>query len=1176
MRTTRSFGVDGFGLGCRVGAAVLASAAGLALCAGSAACHAGQPGGNAAVSADAGFGGVELPVPLVVGELRLSGRRGWVWRIPEGVGPETIRVVLDGDVDTVIGPNRLVGRRASLWLKPVGVGGVGDASGVYEVFGYYEEVESPGGPAGFSMSADKLPVQALIATTSPVRLSVDLRTGGRPDSAGEAGMFVGRADVAFAEALAAIRDPESVRPAGDAEPEERLRPPAWLLNRRVLGEKQEDSLNAGEAERGQGEPAGDDARGEGEVRRDDAGERRIPFSRDREPGRRADVRPPAAPAVRPDETETGEVARADGVGDRDDGGAVPGAPSAGADVAGEAAAREPGVAVDPSGVGLSGADRSVVDQSGPDQSGPDQPGADSTADAGVADAGDGAVIPDRIFSSSGVFFFSAGERIALERGDEANALTMTGGVVVQHEGADRSIEMTARRAVVFLEPGPLSETLGSFDVSDVIGVYLEGGVRVTDGSYTMRSPRVYYDVRADRAVLIDAVFRTYDDRLKMPLYMRADVVRQESSKRFNAEKATYANTAFATPHLSVGTSSMTLEERVDDEGRSSAQVDAKGITLRGGGVPFFWFPRFKGDPERFPLRSIGVSDTNRTGTVVRTAWDPFALLGIEAPEGLSTVVDIDYYADRGLGLGVGLEWTTPDSRTELEAAILPDDDGTDVMRNGREIERDDDTRAFAAFRHRWRFRQGWIAQLEGFHASDEAVLPALYRDIGVDSEELTTRAMLRRLTDESVLTLELKGLTTDFLPNEHAAQSPGYAVDKLPEIGFAKIGDDPLEEWAPEILTHTWNIEYSRMRLRFQEITPEQVGVTGRLASNRAFGVDPDVPIADAFRGLGLDEAYVNRLDTRQELSSAVNLGPVKAVPFVVGRFTAYDTSFDSFSPGEEDQARLWGSAGLTLSTSINRIDDGVESRTFDLHRMRHIIEPSITVWQSGSTIDAEDLPVYDDDVEGLADGTGFRGGINQTWQTKRGGPGRWRNVDVFTLDAEYVWFSDDVERETEIGRWYGARPELSVPDEFVRVSGTWQVTEVVGLTGETIWDVEDSREDRNSAGMLIRHSERFASKFEYRQIEFQDDTYGDAMFEGLFGDKYAYEVRGTYNFRVDDFQAVSFTLMRAFPNGMLGGSLTYNNISGETSFGVVIQPTGMQSSRSGGFGSSRGGGFGG
>lgn len=1130
MRTTRSVGGNGIGLGWLVGAAVVAVSAGLALG------RVAEPGAGGPAT-DAGFGGVELPVPLVVGELTFSGRRAWVWRIAEGVGPETIRIVLDGDVDTVIGPNRLLGRRASLWLKPVGVGGVGDATGVYEVFGYYEEVESPGGPAGFSMTADRLPVQALIATTGPVRLSVDLRTGGRPDAGSEPGAFVVRSDEAFAGALEEIRHPESARGVDDSEPEDRLLPPAWLFNRKVIGSH--GAENAGDAEEvdvergveGVEHERKEEDRGEaqprGESRREGSRARAIPFSGDQKRVRGGVERPPEAPSL--------------GRHDEAPGPEAPGPEATEGRVGTEGLAGEP----------------------------PEEPDG-----AGVAV---GTVGPDRIFSSSGVFFFSAGDRIALERGDDANALTMTGGVVVQHEGPDRSIEMSARRAVVFLEPGPLAETLGSFDVGDVIGVYLEGGVRVTDGSYTMRSPRVYYDVRADRAVLIDTVFRTYDQRLRMPLYMRAEVVRQESSKRFAAEKATYANTAFATPHLSVGTSSMTLEERVDDSGESSSYVDAKGITLRGGGLPFFWFPRFRGDPERFPLQAIGVSDTNRTGTVIRTAWDPFALLGVEAPKGLSTVMDLDYYSERGLGLGLGLDWSTAGTKTEFDSAILPDDNGTDVLRNGTEIDREGEARGFAAFRHRWRFLPRWLLQLDGFYASDEAVLPALFRDIGVDSEELTTRGLLRRLTDESVLTLELKALSTDFLPNEHAAQSPGYAVDKLPEIGYSSVGGDPLEEWMPEILTHNWSVEYSRLRMRFQEITPSEVGLRGRFASRRAFGVDPGVPIADAFRGLGLDEAYVNRFDTRQEFSSAVNVGPVKAVPFVVGRFTAYDTSFDSFSPGEEDRGRVWGSAGLTLSTSVHRVDDGVESRTFDLHRMRHIIEPSMTLWQSGSTIDTEDLPVYDDDVEGLADGTGFRAGINQTWQTKRGGPGRWRNVDVFTLDAEYVWFSDDVGRETSIGRWYGARPELSVPDEFVRVSGTWQVSEVVGLTGETIWNADESREERNSAGVLIRHSERFNSKFEFRQIEFQDDTYGDVVLSGLFGDKYAYEVRGTYNFRVDDFQTVSFTLLRAFPNGMLGGSLTYNNITGETSFGIVLQPTGMQSSRASGFGSSRGSsGFGG
>lgn len=142
------------------------------------------------------------------------------------------------------------------------------------------------------------------------------------------------------------------------------------------------------------------------------------------------------------------------------------------------------------------------------------------------------------------------------------------------------------------------------------------------------------------------------------------------------------------------------------------------------------------------------------------------------------------------------------------------------------------------------------------------------------------------------------------------------------------------------------------------------------------------------------------------------------------------------------------GAAGVRFSTSINRVDNSVESRTFDLHRMRHIIEPSVTLWHAGTTVDSEDLPVYDDDVESLLKGSAVRVGLNQTWQTSRGAPGRWRTVDVFTLDTEYGWFSEDADDPVQIARYSSTRPELSRSKEFLRVAGTWQVTEVVGLTG--------------------------------------------------------------------------------------------------------------------------------
>ena len=1082
-----------------------------------------------------GFGAVSLPAQMVSGRLAFRGRRAWVWRVEETRGPETIRVVLDGDVESAIGSNKLRARRASLWLRPLGVGGVGDVAGVYEVFAYFEDVNSPGGPASYGFTADTLPLEALVTAVEPVRLVVDSRRSGRPSGSPENEAFNQRAEAAFVKALDRIRDPESAAARPGGEPA--LRPPAWILERRVPGRSGPDAGATG--------ATGGDVRTPGADTGEESGD--------------------VSGGVSGDDAGEGEAGDSAGV-----------TPSAGSGASGGSGAARPiPFTPDASRPGRYPGDRyagELPPAARTPSPGPRATGAGDAAPAGSAGEPVGGTVgepADRIFSSDGVFFFSAGDEITIESGEEANAITLTGGVVIQHEGPERVAEMTARRAVIFLDPGPLDQTLGRTDVSDVRGIYLEGGVRVTDGGYTLRSPRVYYDVRADRAILVDAVFRTYDDRLRMPLYMRADVIRQEAANRFSAEKAVYSNTAFAEPHFSLGTSRMTIEDRppetVGEEGRTI--VEARGVTLRGGGVPFFWWPWYKGDPEQFPLRSIGFSDNNITGTAFRSAWDPFTLLGIERPEGFDATVDLDYYTDRGFAFGAEAGWNRPGIRGEARAYYLPDDAGLDVLRNGTRVDRDGGSRGLLTFRQQWRLRPEWDLQLDGFYASDERLLPALFREIGENDQELTTRAYLRRIEGNSFLTLEAKAATTDFIPNEHLAQSPGYMVDKLPEVDFGSIGTTPFDDVLPFYLMHTWNASASRMRMRFQEITPSDVGLRGSRLSNRIYGVDPDRPIADASRGVGLDEDFVTRVDTRQEFATKFDAGPITVNPFVVGRFTGYDTDFDSFNGGSGDEFRLWGAAGVTFSTSMFRIDDSVESSVFDLHRMRHIIEPTVTLWHAGTTVDEVDIPVFDDDVESLLEGSAVRVGLNQTWQTKRGAPGRWRNVDVFTLDVEYVWHSDDTLERSPVGRYYSARPELSAAGEFIRAAGTWQVSEALGIGAETIWDVEAQREDRNSLVVDVRHSDDLRSRAEFRQLESQNDTYLNGSFGGTFGDKYRYVLSGVYNFRVADFQQLRMTLLREFPIGRVGGAIGYNNITGETSFGIVVQPTGARGSAFGGNG---------
>ncbi|RMH11168.1 MAG: hypothetical protein D6695_09730 [Planctomycetota bacterium] len=770
-----------------------------------------------------------------------------------------------------------------------------------------------------------------------------------------------------------------------------------------------------------------------------------------------------------------------------------------------------------------------------------------------------------LFRPEGVFYVAAGERVVVRSGEFDSAVIITGGIVVQYDDGTESLELTAQRGVVFLKPGPLAERLSSFSAEDVYGLYLEGEVRATNGKYTFRAPRIYYDVERDRALALDAVFWTYDQRLGMPLYLRADAIRQEAVNQFSARKATLSNTAFFNPEFSIGVGAVSVEQRERDDGSQHLIMDARNVTLKAGPVPFFWWPRYHGDPERIPIRNLGYRDTNRTGGVITSKWDAFTLLGIEPWRDLNAMIEIDTYFDRGLGLGIDLDWAGRRGQGDFYGYTLPDDDGVDVTARGTTIDRDDQARGLAFFRHRVDMPEGWTILLEASYASDEAFVQALFPEIAEESRELTTRVHVRKTNANGQFYAEVEGAVNDFIIPEHQMQAPGYMVDKLPEIGYISIAEDLLPETLPGLLSYTWQASYAQMRFRFSEVDASSLGYTRDVLAQRAFGIDSDQSLGDLYRSMGLDESLVNRFDTRHEVSAQLQSGQILVTPFVVGRVTIYDDDFQAFSPDESDNVRLWGGAGVTLATSIHHIDRSIESDLFDLHELRHIIEPSVTLFHADTTIDRVDLPVYDDEVEALNEGSTVRLRLGQTWQTKRGGPGRWRSVDLLEFNAEYVWHSADTDPTSPIGRFYTARPELSVPGEYLRAESVLRLTEVVALAGETIYDLRLDQPARSSIGALIEHTPDFRTTAEIRYLNSQNVTYGRLGAQYRLTDKYRFFANTTYNFDREDFQTFSFNFLRRFTIGELGLQVIYNNIRGETSLGFTFTPFGQSSARIGG-----------
>jgi hypothetical protein len=792
-----------------------------------------------------------------------------------------------------------------------------------------------------------------------------------------------------------------------------------------------------------------------------------------------------------------------------------------------------------------------------------------------------------LFTPRGTFFFQVGDRVVVQSGTDFNAAIMTGGVVATYTDRDsgRTLELKAERAVVFLQPGRLTEQFGRLDAQDVQGVYLEGQVLASDGTYTARAPQVYYDVASSQGLLSDAVLYTYEPRSGMPLYVRAAQIRQKTATTFSVEKARLDNTALAQAPLVVGVRSADIEvfedDRNDDRVGGRMRVDAKNITLlgRAGGtgatgtedareVPLLWWPRYKGDPEQFPLRNIQVEDTSRRGTGIRTEWNAFSLLGINGPRGVDADLKLDYFSDSGFGLGAASDWNRENAVGSLNLYTLPNDEGNDLAPNGTRTGVDGEFRGVARFENLIRLNDLWQVRTELGWISDERFLESFSPGEAETTREVTNRLHVLRTEGQSVFFAEVKAQANDFIAPQWLLQTPGYSVDKVPELGFMQVARDVLPLSRPGLLTWTWEATAAQMRLRFSEVNAADYGYTDDDDALFAFGTLADESLGDALRATGLDESFVTRLDTRHELALNLTSGPLRITPFVVGRVTAYDSQFPDFGPTEEDRVRLWGAGGLRVGTELSRISRAAESRLLDIREVRHIIEPSMTVWGAGSSIARGALPVYDADVEDLADGFIFRAAVDQTWQTKRGAPGRDRTVDVFRLDTEYVYASDRADRGDPIGRFVEARPELSNPGEFARVRGDWQMTEVVGLAGESIYDFEANRHARTSAGVLVRHDPRFTTSFEVRWLEPADATYADLVLGYTLTDKYRAWFRTSYNFDVNDFQSFTARVERNFPNGVVGVTLDYDNIRGETSLGFIFRPLGLRRSTGLGLGS--------
>ncbi|MCZ6835115.1 MAG: hypothetical protein O7G85_05010, partial [Planctomycetota bacterium] len=189
-------------------------------------------------------------------------------------------------------------------------------------------------------------------------------------------------------------------------------------------------------------------------------------------------------------------------------------------------------------------------------------------------------------------------------GDEEDIITLTGSFVIEYIARRRAndfsqITLSAQRAVIFTDPG-LTKGIGSARLSteNIRGIYLEGNVHASadDGDYVARAPQMYYDFTSGQAIMLEAILRTYMRDIRMPIYARAEEMRQIATSQWEAKNVVASTSEFFTPHLAIGAKRMTITRRPTfaDPTEKETYLKSADNTLQAGGMPFFYWPEFKG------------------------------------------------------------------------------------------------------------------------------------------------------------------------------------------------------------------------------------------------------------------------------------------------------------------------------------------------------------------------------------------------------------------------------------------------------------------------------------------------------------------------------------------------------------------------------------------------------
>jgi hypothetical protein len=473
-------------------------------------------------------------------------------------------------------------------------------------------------------------------------------------------------------------------------------------------------------------------------------------------------------------------------------------------------------------------------------------------------------------------------------------------------------------------------------------IYLEGHIVVRQGGAVLQARQAFYDVREERALLVDSKIRARIPGSTAAVVVSAQRLRQLARDTYHAENASITTSKYLKPGYKIQASQIHIEPRQEEplwfqqprpldpetnEPDDSPMLWATSLdnTFYLEDVPVFYLPYVSAPAEdpNIPLREIGFQSDRIFGQTIRTRWDLFKLTGFDRPAGTRWDLNLNYLSYRGPQIGTQNSYQGTD-RFGLQGPYIGAgfqsfiyDTGHDNLGHDRSnLNPAQDARGGILQRDRQDFTPNTTLFSEFSYLSDRNWLEQ-YReqefDTGKDHE---TSLYLRHLEDNWSWTAMGRArlynyyTSTNWLPRGDL-------------FGLAEPLFGGLLTWT----SHTY-AGYATQKIAATPTDP-----------NDLYTVLP-------FEGNG--SGFVAA--TRHELDMPFDLGPFHFVPYALGEEAFWGDAFhniDSTTPidgriygatqiNEGSLNRLYGSLGMRGSLEMWQAFPQVQSDMFNLNGLAH------------------------------------------------------------------------------------------------------------------------------------------------------------------------------------------------------------------------------------------------